>query len=46
VLLALAPLARLANGVTSRRDASIFEGTWTSLMMVFTVGEAQKRNAP
>ena len=46
VLLALAPLARLANGVTSRRDASIFEGTWTSLMMVFTVGNAQKRNAP
>jgi hypothetical protein len=38
VLLVLAPLARLANTVTSRRDASIFTGTWTSLMMVFTVG--------
>ena len=38
VLLALAPLARLANSVTGRRDASIFKGTWTSLMMVFVVG--------
>ena len=38
VLLALAPLVRLANAVTSRRDATIFKGTWTSLMMVFTVG--------
>jgi hypothetical protein len=38
VLLALAPLAWLANTATSRRDATIFKGTWTSLMMVFTVG--------
>ena len=38
VLLALAPFAWLANAVTGRRDASIFEGTWTSLMMIFTVG--------
>jgi hypothetical protein len=28
----------LANSLTTRRDAAIFEGTWTSLMMVFTVG--------
>ena len=38
VLLALAPLAWLANIATSRHDATIFKGTWTSLMMVFTVG--------
>jgi len=38
VLLALAPLVRLANTLSRRRDASIFEGTWTSLMMIFTVG--------
>jgi hypothetical protein len=44
-LLALAPLARLANSVTSRRDPSIFEGTWTSLMMVFMVGGRLDRSA-
>ena len=38
VLLALAPLVRIANAVANRSDASIFEGAWTSLMMVFTVG--------
>ena len=38
VLLALAPLAWLANTATSRDDATIFRGAWTSLMMVFTVG--------
>jgi hypothetical protein len=37
VLLALAPFARLANSIAGRRDASMFGGTWTSLMMVFTV---------
>ena len=38
VTMALAPLVRLAKTLSRRRDASIFEGTWTSLMMVFTVG--------
>jgi hypothetical protein len=38
VLLALAPFAWLINTAAARRDASIFTGTWTSLMMVFTVG--------
>jgi hypothetical protein len=37
VLLALAPFTRLANRLASRREASIFGGMWTSLMMVFTI---------
>jgi len=41
VLLALAPFAWLINTAADRRDASIFKGTWTSLMMVFTMGERQ-----
>jgi hypothetical protein len=39
VLLALAPFAWLANTLATRREASLFKETWTSLMMVFTVGQ-------
>jgi hypothetical protein len=46
VLVTLAPLVRLANSVANRRDTSIFAGTWTSLMMVFTVERHISRAKP
>ena len=46
VLVTLAPLVRLANSVANRRDTSIFTGTWTSLMMVFTLERHISRAKP
>lgn len=42
VLLALAPFAWLANTLAARRDPSVYTGTWTSLLMAFTIA----RRAP
>ena len=46
VLMTLAPLVRFANSVANRRDTSIFTGTWTSLMMVFTIAPHISRAKP
>jgi hypothetical protein len=46
VLVTLAPLVRLANSVANRRNTSVFTGTWTSLMMVFTVERYISRAKP
>jgi hypothetical protein len=40
-LLLLAPIVRLANARTARRNSTIFRSTWTSLTVQFTVRRAQ-----
>lgn len=46
VLLALAPFTWITNTMAARRDPSIYSGTWTSLMMVFTVGRRPSDSQP
>jgi hypothetical protein len=41
VLVALAPIVRLANAWAARRDTQLFSSTWTSFLIEFTIKRAR-----
>ena len=43
VLVALAPVVRLANALAARRDTQLFSSTWTTLLIEFTIKRAHPR---